>query len=137
MFTSDPAFRDIAISTSRRIGIRSRTDELMTKYSIEGFQVVWQQSASSYIPESQTLLEAHSARVKVPLGSAIFSDRGNVFFRNQEPLIPQIFRLKTACYPTVVHHFISPNDNHFHGSAKAKWRLIKAKNGRGKADSVE
>ena len=74
---------------------------------------------------------------KYPPRSTILSDLGNAFFDDMGAVIPRLFRCRTAQYPPAVHHFLSPNDNHYHGSAKAKWRQMSAENGWGQDDSVE
>ena len=137
MFTGDPKFRDVAVTTTRRITIRDLCDATMEELGVEENQVVWLPNAGHYVPESKNILAEFLARVQVPEGSVIFSDRGNAFFRDGKPLIPQLCGAQTATYPPEIHHFLSPNDHDFHSSVKAKWRAEEARNGWGKDHSIE
>lgn len=136
MFTSDHGFRDSKVSTDRRKKIRSETDDLMQEYGITRNQIIWLDTHRHYISESTAILRLYQDRVQVPPGCVIFSDEGNAFFESGTALLPELFGARTAQYLPKVHHFLSPIDNHFHGSAKAKWRALQAKNGWGKDDDV-
>jgi hypothetical protein len=100
-------------------------------------QVVFIDERRHYTPESPALLQACRAVWQISTGATVFSDCGNAFFAKKTPLIPELFGARTAQYPPCVHHCISPNDNHCHGSAKAKWRQLSAENEWGKDDSLE
>jgi len=108
----------------------------MNQFSVAPEQVVWVPGSRHYIAESNELVVAYRARVEIPDGATIFSDQGNAFFRDRVPVLSECFGVKTATYPSLVHHYLSPNDNHYHGVAKAKWRAESAKNGWGKDDGV-
>ena len=120
MFTNDPKFRDCDVTTPRRKKIRSNVDALLIKYDVESFQVFWLGDKSSYVPESLELLEYYGSMMQVPQNSVIFHDSGNAFFRDGHSEVPQIFGARTAIYPPIVHQYLSPNDNRFHGTAKEK-----------------
>jgi len=109
----------------------------MAKYGIMPSQIVWMNTTRHYVPESSDLLIAYRARVEIPDGATIFSDKGNAFSMEGEQVLSKYFGVKTATYPPIVHHYLSPNDNHLHGLAKAKWRAESARNGWGKEDGVE
>ena len=119
------------------MAIREKSDALFLKYGIASFQVFWMGGKSNYIPETKELLEFYWAMTEIPQNSVIFHDRGNAFFSDGESVIESIFGCRTAVYPPLIHHFLSPNDNNFHGAGKAKWRSMAAENGWGKDDSVE
>ena len=109
----------------------------MAEYGITPNQIVWMNTTRQYIAESNDLLIAYRARVEIPDGATIFSDKGNAFSKDGESVLSKYFDVKTATYPPIVHHYLSPNDNHLHGLEKAKWRAESAKNGWGKDDGVE
>lgn len=137
MFTNDPGFRDFKISTERREAINSKRIALMEKYGITLEQVVFLGGTAHFVPESRHLLKKFGATVQVPSESVIFSDRGNAFFKRRRSVIPKYFGVQTATYPPVIHHLLSPNDNHFHGVAKRQWRCLAQKEGWDKDDGVE
>ena len=124
-------------TTTRRMMIRSEVDDLFTMYNIHSYQVFWLGETSNYVPESMEILGYYGAMVQVPPESVIFHDCENAFMSQGESVIPLIWGVKAATYPPIVHQFLSPNDNRFHGAAKEKWRSLSAEKGWGKEDSVE
>jgi len=122
MFTNDKKFRDSGLTTERRKAIRSECENGMKEFGVSPDQVIWMGGSGHYVPEGNGPLETFGARAQVPENCVIFSDEGNAFFRDGQPVIPHFFRARTATYPPIVHHYISPNDNRYHGVAKAKWR---------------
>lgn len=70
----------------------------MEKYEITSNQIVWMNTTRHYIPESSDLLIAYSARVEIPDGATIFSDKGNAFFRDGESVLSKYFGVKTTTY---------------------------------------
>lgn len=136
MFTNDPKFRDSAVTTDIRKKLRSECESVMKEYGVSPNQVVWMGGGSHYVPERTDLLKIYGAKVKVPDNLVIFSDKGNTFFQDKQPVIPLIFRSRTATFPPAIHHCLSPNDNRYHGVAKAQWRAEAAKQGWGKEDSL-
>jgi hypothetical protein len=137
MFTSDPKFKKWESETALRLEKRLHREKIMELFGVRSDQVVFIDENRHYTPESPAVLQACRAVWKVPRGATIFSDCGNSFFDHKSPVIPAIFGVRTAQYPPSVHYFLSPNDNHCHGSAKAKWRQQSSENGWGKDDSVE
>jgi hypothetical protein len=83
------------------------------------------------------LLGFYGAMVQVPQNAVIFHDQGNAFLSDKESVVPLIFGVKAATYPPIIHQFLSPNDNRFHGAAKEKWRSMACEKQWGKDDSVE
>ena len=49
-------------------------------------------------------------------------DNGNAFLDNGDDVFLKLGFFEHHQYPSVVHHFLSPNDNRLHGAAKKKWR---------------
>ena len=137
LFTNDPKFRNSKITTTRRKEIRSRTDVLMDKYQIQSWQVFWFGGKSHFIRESRHLLELYGSMVQVPENSVIFHDQGNAFIDDIESIIPLIFGCRSATYSPIIHQYLSPNDNHYHGSTKAKWRSMAAEMNWDKDHSTE
>ena len=52
----------------------------------------------------------------------IFTDCGHAFKDKQGLDLLEHNGFVHVTYPPCVHHWLSPNDNHFHGVAKAQWR---------------
>ena len=125
-----------SLLTSREL-IRSDCDEMMGKYGVGANQVVWLGGSSHYVPESRALVERFRATNQIPPNSVIFHDKGNAFMDHGESIIPSLFGTLSATYPPLVHQFLRPNDNRFHGAAKAKWRSLAAERGWGKDEAVD
>jgi len=96
MVTSDSKFRDEKLTTDRRRERRFLVDTLLEKYNVDRWQIIWDKESKYYIPESGDILRKYRARIRVPSGSVIFSDMGNAFFSEGDPVIPKIFGTKTA-----------------------------------------
>ena len=101
------------------------------------YQVFWMGGASHYVPESRHIVELYGSMMQVPENAVIFHDEGNAFMEDGASILPPIFNCRAATYPPIIHQFLSPNDNHYHGAAKEKWRALARKNGWDKNDSVE
>ena len=110
---------------------------MMSKYEIMSFQVFWLEGSSNYVPESRHILELYGSMVEVPTNAVIFHDEGNALMNDGASIVPLIFNCRAATYPPIIHQYLSPNDNHYHGAAKAKWRQMAAKEMWDKDDSVE
>ena len=67
----------------------------------------------------------------------IFTDRGKAFLEKKEQIIPKYYKTRTATYPPPIHQYLSPNDNHYHGAAKARWEAIKRRKKWGPGDTVK
>lgn len=52
----------------------------------------------------------------------IFSDGGGGFKEKKISVFESLGFMNRCIYPSAVHQYLSPNDNNFHGVAKAKWR---------------
>lgn len=136
MFTSDPRFRSTDISTPRRAAIFRHFQQCLHEYSLSPDQVVFLKHAGKYVPESRKLVRRYLKKVQVPENSLIFSDGGQAWRRKGKPIIPKYTPARTTAYPSMVHQYLSPNDNSLHGAAKAKWRAMGAEKGWSVKDAV-
>jgi len=127
LFTFDKCFRTDSLTTPRRRAAHERFQKYLAELNLSPSQVVVLTGNKMYVRESPDLVEIFFSRYDIAPGSIIFSDNGRSFFRNKQPLIPQICQATTSTYPAIVHQFLSPNDNHHHGAAKAKWRAMYGK----------
>jgi len=107
MFTNDPKFRDSAVTTDIRKKLRSECVSVMKEYEVSPNQVIWMGGGFHYVPECTDPLKIYRAKVKVPDKFVIFSDKGNTFFQNKQPVIPLIFGARTATFPPAIHHYLS------------------------------
>jgi len=137
MFTADPKFRKTGIHTDTQKATFARFQNLLATNGVNENQIIYVGGTKHYIAESKEIVEQFLAMVQIPPGATIFSDKGHAFFHKKTPIIPQLCGAKTATYPPVLHHYISPNDNHHHGAAKAKWRAKVVEQGWGKDHSLE
>jgi len=137
MFTHDQKFRGNGLTTRRRIEIHENFTTLLAEHHLTPDQVVYLESDRHYVAESPALIREYFSRFPVSDGAVIFSDKGNAFFSGQSPVLLSCGVSRTETFPPLVHQYLSPNDNHHHGSAKAKWRGKCEVHGWGKDDSVE
>ena len=59
-----------------------------------------------------------------PPNCTILSDNGNSFKDGEKDILIDLGFKYHLCYPAVVHQYLSPNDNKFHGAAKRKWKNL-------------
>ena len=137
LFTSDPKFRDVNLHTASQKATYRQYQELLKHFRVSPEQIIYLPESSYYVGESEKLLREFFSIAKVPPNSVIFSDQGNAFFSGGEHLIPKLCGARTATYPPLIHHYLSPNDNHYHGVCKAKWRAAQVENGWGERHSLE
>lgn len=123
MFTYDQKFQSTKLNTSRRTNIHQELVNALKLYNVDINQIVCLDgSGKKYVAETSSILFEFFKRVSLPENCIIFSDKGYAFLHNKESVLLQCGVSKTATYPPPVHHFISPNDNNYHGEAKTKWR---------------
>ena len=137
LFTYNPKFMKNNITTPRRKAIHTKYLDLLSQFALDDCQIVHLEGSRQYVPESSDLVQQYFTIFPIPPGSVIFSDQGNAFFKDRRPVLLDCGASLTFTYPPVVHQYLSPNDNHHHGSAKAKWRSKIAETGWGKDDSLE
>lgn len=75
-----------------------------------------------YVSESTDLVHQFWQLYQVPNGTIIFSDKGKAFFPGGVSVLEELGFQQHESYPPAVHHYLSPNDNRLHGSAKQSWR---------------
>lgn len=120
---------------SFRIGVRTgkiqeekynRLIELLNYYEIDSKRIIYMGSdndeSKHFVSESPELLKIFFKRYKIKKNCLILSDNGNAFFEDGESVLLKIGFDIHRTYPAAVHHWLSPNDNHLHGSSKASWR---------------
>jgi len=75
-----------------------------------------------YVDLSPELLRQFFQHYGVSQGAVVLSDNGKSFFEQSESVLVNLGFQKHECYPAAVHHYLSPNDNRLHGTAKQAWR---------------
>jgi len=136
LFTNDPKFRVWPRKTALREATALEVRSCIEEYGLDPDQIHFVGGTSHYVAESTQVLEKYFSVVQVPPGATIFSDQGNAFKRDGTDVLLSLGASRTAKYPPVIHHYISPNDNTHHGRAKGKWRQLRRKNGWGPKESV-
>jgi len=76
----------------------------------------------TFVAENRNLLKHFFTVYQVPEGAIALSDNGNSFFENGDSVLVKCGFFRHECYPSPVHQYLSPNDNHLHGVAKQVWR---------------
>ena len=85
-------------------------------------QIIYVPGLKKYTRETSCIISLYLREVDIPPGALIFTDKGNAFFYKKEPILSSLFMISTIQYPPEVHQYLSPNDNKYHGIAKAKWK---------------
>jgi len=137
LFTYDKRFRQTGITTPRRLRFYERLKDALTNNNLLPEQVVLLEGSRKYVAESPSLVRSYLEQVDFLPESTIFTDQGHAFFQNRVSVIETRTSARSYTYPPSVHQYLSPNDNHYHGAAKARWRSIIAKNGWGPEDAIE
>lgn len=126
LFTLNQLFRFDRHSTLKRDQEVERLENLLVKYQIHRSRVIYVGKAKGekgvYVSESADLVRRFWKLYEVPDGAAIFSDEGRSFFPGGVSVLKELGFQQHESYPPAVHHYLSPNDNCLHGSAKQRWR---------------
>ena len=126
LFTYNAAFRCDRNLTERRVAQVKHLNECLKKYGITPERIVYvgkeKNETREYVPESPELLRRFFQYHGVPQGAVILSDNGKSFFEQGKSVLLDLGFQKHECYPAAVHHYLSPNDNRLHGTAKQAWR---------------
>ncbi len=126
LFTYNAAFRHDRNPTTRRAAQVKHLDEALRKYHIAPNRVVYvgesKGETRTYVPESPALLRQFFKNYKAPQGAVALSDNGNSLFEEGKSVLLGLGFERHECYPAAVHQYLSPNDNHLHGTAKQAWR---------------
>ena len=128
MFTSDPTYRVWKKKTPRRMNQELAVQAALTEFNIDAKQIVYIPGTKYYTYERAEIIRACLKRVRnsILCDSVIFSDNARLYLSEEQPITTSL-RANTARYPAEVHQYMSPNDNHLHGAAKAKWRKFRRK----------
>lgn len=137
LFTYDKRFRFSDIKTPRRKQLYQRLQSALVKNGLVPEQVILLEGTRKYVGESSCILRSFLETANILPESIIFHDQGHAFKEAGQSVIEKWTSARDYTYPPPVHQFISPNDCHLHGAAKAKWRSISAENGWGPDDAVE
>lgn len=128
LFTYNPQFRKDKLNTARRRALAERLEGLQQQYGVEDSQLVFLSNEGSaqsfYVAERSDLVHKFFEIYAVGKNWKILSDKGRAFFPKGESVLKELGFSSHLTYPPEVHHYLSPNDNHLHGSAKSKWRSM-------------
>ena len=126
LFTLNPDFRRDRSRTARRDALVAHLDSCLQQYGIDASRVIYvgktKGERGCYCAESASLVRRFFQHYGVPQGATILSDEGGAFSEQGKSVLLDIRFQKHVRYPSDVHHFLSPNDNRLHGTAKASWR---------------
>lgn len=114
--------------TARRDAQLEKMENSLKLFNISPNRVVYvgekKEERRTYVSESPQLLRLFFKMFKVPLQCTILTDNGRSFVEEKEDVLLKLGFASHLCYPAVVHQYLSPNDNKFHGAAKQKWRKM-------------
>jgi len=123
-YTYNAAFRRDRPSTPKRDAEVAHLDAVLKKYKIDPGRVVYvgndKKETRVYVSESAELVKKYFEEFIIADDAEIISDAGRAF---KDALVPLGFS-NHRVYPGPVHHFLSMNDNRWHGAAKTKWRAL-------------
>lgn len=102
---------------------------LLSEHDLEEEQVQYLgkkvRESRVYAAENVDMVKTYFKFYPPPAGSWIFSDNGHAFMDHGIPVFESVGFSQHSFYPASVHQYLSPNYNHLHGVAKAKWRSLK------------
>ena len=129
LFTYNPLFRRDRKSTPRRADAEKHLMGVLAEFHVDERRVIYAGAVKGetrkYCAESHDLIKRFlDIYPDLPKNIQIFSDVGNCFFENGEDVFLQRGFENHAIYEPIFHHFISPNDNNLHGTAKQLWRKM-------------
>jgi hypothetical protein len=121
MFTFNPAFRIDRKSKLKR-DQRSKFFALAKELKIDRKRIVYvgkkMYEKRTFVRECPELLELFFKKYRVR-DCVVLSDNGNSIKTDS---LTAVGITKHLRFPAAVHQFLSPNDNHLHGSSKMRWR---------------
>ena len=128
MFTSDPAYKVWNRKTPKRLEKESAVQAALHEFDVNANQIVFIPNKKHYTYERVEIIRAYLKRMRnhILCGSVIFSDNARLYLNEDHP-ITSTLRANTARYPAEIHQYMSPNDSHLHGMAKAKWKKNRRK----------
>ena len=128
LFTYNAAFRRDRRPTARRDAQLEYLDQLLKEHGIDANRIVYvgrvKNETRQYISESPALLRQFFGHYGIDDGSVALSDNGTSFYEGELDVLKDLGFASHHCYPALVHQYLSPNDNRFHGAAKKEWRQL-------------
>ncbi len=122
LFTLNQLLRFDRHSTPKRDREVDRLENLLDKYQMHRSRLIYvgktKDEKGVYVSESTDLVRQFWQLYQVPNGAIIFSDKGKAFFPGGVSVLEELGFQQHESYPPAVHHYLSPNDNRLHGSAK-------------------
>ena len=126
LFTYNPQFRQDRKPTARRDAQTQHLTDCLKPHGIDPDRIAYvgneKKETRKFVRESPELLRLFFDNYGIRKNCTILSDNGNSFFEDGESVLKKIGFQDHRCYPAAVHQYLSPNDNHLHGTAKQKWR---------------
>lgn len=126
LFTYNQEFRFDRHPTERREAQVAHLEECLSKFKIDKKRIVYvgaaQKEGRVYVPESAEILRLFFGENEIPEHGVVLSDNGKSFSHGGIDTLLELGFERHVAYPAAVHQYLSPNDNHFHGAAKKKWR---------------
>jgi hypothetical protein len=122
VYTHNPAMNENHSWANKR----ARLIEASRKFGIDLKRVVYIPAIQGkcYCAESSQIyshyIEHHLALGTLPKGALVMHDAGNAYKEGSTSIFSK-YPLNEACYPSAVHHQLSPNDHDHHG-VKGQWR---------------
>lgn len=128
LYTYNQKFRtDRKQTEKRKVQVEHLTSTLK-KYNINKSRVIYfgkqAKENRNYVSESPAIIRSFFQHHEVQSNCTVLSDEGGAFYEGSEDILLGLGFNKHITYPSVVHQFLSPNDNRFHGSAKQIWRSM-------------
>ena len=126
LFTLNQLLRFDRHSTPKRDREVDRLEYLLDKYKIHRSRLIYigktKDEKGVYVSESTDLIRRFWQIYRIPNGTVIYSDKGKAFFPGGASVLEELGFQQHESYPPAVHHYLSPNDNRLHGTAKQSWR---------------
>ena len=131
LFTYNSAFRKDRNPTKNRLEKVAHLEACLDKYGISEDRIIYigneKKEMRKYARECPDLIRLFFQNYEVPSKSIVYSDQGNSFFDNGESVLLEAGFIKHCCYPSIVHQYLSVNDNALHGTSKQSWRTCGVK----------
>jgi len=128
LYTYNQDFRLDRPPTARRDAQLEKMIKCLSHFDISPQRVIYigdeKSERRTYASESPRLLRLFFENFHIPPNCTVLSDNGGSFLEDSVDVLKSIGFTTHLPYPAVVHQFLSPNDNKFHGVAKQKWRNL-------------
>lgn len=128
LFTFNPKFRTDRATTRKRTEDREHLERCCDEFGIAEHRLIYIGAAKyekrKYVAESSDLIRRFFSAYGVREHTTVFSDKGHAFSENGVDVLVDLGFKNHKTYPPPVHHFLSPNDNELHATAKQQWREL-------------